>query len=67
MREKMHSESDAMLSGMIRKELGRDTNRRFLGRMPAFKTDGDMPQQFRVLLGELDRAEQNVQSRSPRR
>ncbi len=49
--------TDSQLSGLIRKQLGRDANRSFLARMPAFKADGSLPVQLSALLGELDHAE----------
>lgn len=45
------------LSGLIRKEIGSETNRRFLARMPTFRPVMDLPENLRTLLGELDHAE----------
>lgn len=45
------------LPELIRKEIGSETNRRFLARMPAFRPDGTLPDELQALLGELDRAE----------
>jgi hypothetical protein len=46
------------LEDLICQHIRSDVNRRFLGRMQAFRVDDSMPQKFRELLGELDRAEQ---------
>ena len=51
------------LPELIRKEIGSETNRRFLARMPAFKPDTALPDELRLLLGELDRAEERAQAR----
>lgn len=57
MRDKKDMKSEQTLSGVIRKEIRREGNRRLLSRMPAFKADDDVPPRFRALLGELDRSE----------
>lgn len=54
---KMEKYGDRGLPQMIRKELGAETNRRFLTRMPAFRLEGDVPDQLRALLQQLDQAE----------
>lgn len=51
------------LPELIRNEIGSETNRRFLSRMPAFRPDGDLPDELRALLGELDQAEERAQAR----
>ncbi|MEO3386877.1 hypothetical protein [Mesorhizobium sp. CAU 1741] len=61
--EKASMKRKGSLKDLVRKELGSDTNRRFLGRMKAFKLDGDIPDQFKSLLGELDQAENARSSR----
>lgn len=45
------------LSTVIAKELGSETNRRFLNRMPGFKAETTLPNQLRTLLERLDEAE----------
>lgn len=55
--------SERALREIIRKELGSETNRRFLTRMSAFQPDREMPDNFGSLLGELDRAEQKRRAR----
>jgi hypothetical protein len=45
------------LSTLIARELTSETNRRFLGRMPAFRAEPTMPEDFRRLLQRLDAAE----------
>ena len=45
------------LSDLIRKELVSESNRRLLDRIPDFKPDAELPEHFRNLLGQLDRAE----------
>ena len=61
--EKADMKRKKSLTDLVREELGSDTNRRFLGRMQAFKLELDMPEQFRALLGELDQAEGRRSSR----
>ncbi|MEO3997775.1 hypothetical protein [Mesorhizobium sp. CAU 1732] len=51
------------LTKVIRKEIGSDTNRRMLARIPAFKPTMDVPDEFVALLGELDRAERRNRGR----
>ena len=60
---KANPKREDALDQLIRKEIGSANNRRLLGRMPAFKVDADMPDQFNDLLAELDRAE-NGRSRA---
>ena len=55
--EKADMKRKESLTNLVRNELGSDTNRRFLGRMQAFKLEVDMPEKFKALLGELERAE----------
>lgn len=45
------------LSELIRRELASESNRGFLARMPAFRPDAELPEELRVLLSQLDRAE----------
>lgn len=52
------------LASTIRKELGSDTNRRFLGRMQAFKLEAEIPDRLSTLLRSLDRAERMKSSRN---
>ena len=61
--EKAIMKRKGSLKDVIRNEIGSDTNRRFLGRMQAFKLDAEMPDQFKLLLGELDRRESARSSR----
>lgn len=53
------------LDKLIRKQIGSESNRRFLSRMPAFKLDADVPDRLSALLGQLDAAE-SATSRSKR-
>jgi hypothetical protein len=48
---------EAELSTLIAKELGSETNRRFLNRMPGFRAEQALPQNLRSLLDRLDDAE----------
>lgn len=61
--EKADMKRKESLTDLVRNQLGSDTNRRFLGRMQAFKLEVDMPEKFNALLGELEQAESR---RSPR-
>lgn len=45
------------LTDVIQRQIGTADNRRFLARMPAFRPDAKLPDNFQALLGELDRAE----------
>ena len=60
---KANGRSETTLREIIRKELGSEANRRFLARMPAFRLEGPIPDEFRSLLGDLDRAERNRRTR----
>ena len=51
---KANMKRERALPDVIRKELGSDTNRRFLARMPAFRPESGMPERLSRLLGELD-------------
>ncbi|MHB2267224.1 hypothetical protein [Aliihoeflea sp. PC F10.4] len=53
---------EPQLSTTIAKELTSETNRRFLGRMPAFKADTSIPESLRVLLERLESAEQGLRT-----
>jgi len=44
-------------SRLIRREIGTDANARFLRRMPAFRTDHDLPDEMQEMLARLERAE----------
>ena len=55
--EKADMRKERALTDLIRKELGSETNRRFLARVPAFRADAELPERLCALLGELDRAE----------
>ncbi len=57
MQDKKDMKSEQTLSGVIRKEIRREGNRRLLSRMPAFRADDDLPPRLRALLGELERSE----------
>lgn len=57
MSDKADMKNERALKDLIRKELVSRTNRRFLSRMSAFKPENEMPEQFNVLLNQLDRAE----------
>ncbi len=48
---------EPQLSTLIAKELRSETNRRFLGRMPAFKAEQTIPDNLRALLERLENAE----------
>ena len=52
-----NSKGDKALREVIRKELGTETNRRFLSRMPAFRLERELPEALTSLLRELDSAE----------
>lgn len=56
---KATGKGDRMLRDVIRRELGSETNRRFLKRMPAFRAECSLPDRIGALLGELDKAEQD--------
>lgn len=45
------------VAGLIRRELGRESNARFLRSMELFATEDELPEHFRLLLHRLDRAE----------
>jgi hypothetical protein len=55
-------ERDKDLPELIRKELGTETNRRFLCRMSAFKPQQSLPDHLISLLGELDQASHKAAS-----
>lgn len=46
-------------AGLIRQEIGSETNRRFLRSLPAFRLERQIPPRFQELLGRLDQAERN--------
>jgi hypothetical protein len=48
---------EAELSNVIVKELGSETNRRFLNRMPGLRAEHALPQNLRSLLERLDEVE----------
>lgn len=48
---------EAELSTLIAKELGSDTNRRFLNRMPGLRAESALPQDLRSLLERLEETE----------
>ena len=52
------------LSELIRREIGSETNRRFLARMPAFRPVAELPENLRTLLEELDCAETKAPARA---
>lgn len=54
---KANIKGEKALSELIRKEIGSESNRRLLARLPAFKADGALPDRLIALLGEIDRAE----------
>lgn len=54
------------LSTLIAKELGRETNRRFLNRMPGFEVEQSVPEQLLALLERLDDREETFRPYSPR-
>lgn len=49
--------SNGSVAGLIRKEIGSETNTRFLRSLPAFRLDRDVPARFNELLCRLDEAE----------
>jgi hypothetical protein len=55
-------ERERDLPDVIRKELGSETSRRFLGRMSAFKPQHTLPDHLIYLLGELDQASHKAAS-----
>ena len=48
----------------IRRQIGTQTNKTFLRRMPLFRVDAGLPEDFSVLLGELDAAEKRQRNAS---
>jgi hypothetical protein len=48
------------VAALVEKELRRDVNLRFLRGMPAFRTDSDLPEKFKRLLAQLDKAERRA-------
>jgi hypothetical protein len=52
------------VAALIRKELRREANKRFLRRMPAFQAEQDIPEEFRLLLSQLDSAEARARRKS---
>ncbi len=48
---------EAELSTVITRELGSETNRRFLNHMPGLRAEQALPQDLRSLLERLDEAE----------
>jgi hypothetical protein len=48
--------SNGGVAGLIRREIGSETNTRFLRSLPAFRLDRDLPVRFQELLGRLDEA-----------
>ena len=55
------------LAELIRNEIGSDTNRRFLSRMPAFRPVAELPRHLQTLLGDLNTAEAQAQGKRERR
>lgn len=53
---------EPQLSTLIAKELASETNRRFLGRMPAFKAEQSLPDNLRTLLERLEVVERGPQT-----
>jgi hypothetical protein len=53
------------VAALIRKELRRETNARFLRGMPTFQADVDeeVPEKFKLLLSQLEKAEARVRRR----
>jgi hypothetical protein len=51
--------SNGSVAGLIRREIGTETNTRFLRSLPAFRLDRDVPARFQELLGRLEEAEGN--------
>ena len=45
------------ISRLIRREIGTETNARFLRRMPLFRTDEALPEEMREMLARLEHAE----------
>jgi hypothetical protein len=58
-----HAPAAEDIAALIEKEWRRDINVRFLRGMPAFRTDSDLPEEFRVLLSRLDKAERRARER----
>ena len=52
-------EKQTALEKALRRRAASADNRRDLNRMPQFRVDSDLPDQLRVLLGRLDRAERS--------
>jgi len=48
---------EAELSNLITRELGSDTNRRFLNRMPGLRAEQALPDNLRSLLDRLEDAD----------
>ena len=58
-----HAPAAEDVAALIEKELRRDINTRFLRGMPAFKADSDLPEKFKLLLTQLDKAERRAGGR----
>lgn len=56
-REEAMSKSNGGTAGAIRREIGSETNRRFLRSLPAFKADGQIPARLQELLSRLEQVE----------
>jgi hypothetical protein len=48
------------LAADIRRQFGTEATKRFLRSLPAFRTEADIPEQFRDLLDRLDGIEASV-------
>lgn len=53
---------EAELSNLITRELGSDTNRRFLNRIPGLRTEQSLPDNLRSLLERLEETERGPRS-----
>ena len=52
--------AQAKLTEQIRRQIGKEPNRRHLARLPAFSLPSDMPERLDMLLAELDSAERGA-------
>ena len=51
------------VAALIKKELRRETNTRFLRGMPTFQAEEEIPEKFKLLLSQLENAEARVRRR----
>jgi len=60
MSSQIESSAAEDVAALIRKELRREANARLLRRMPTFHAEEEIPEKFKLLLLQLERAEARV-------